>query len=264
MGKKLNVLYIDIENSRMVVEFPTYVLWDIKRIDPKYIKKDWHITCAAWATLDLKNQKIGRIETVAVNDFPKRFKKDHRDDYEVVKKLHEVLSSADLLIGHNLDAFDVKKINAKFSIYGLEAIDMPPTVDTLKANKKYRKSSSNSLAHLAREFKVEQKIDLPSSVMWAADDGDEKALKKLVNYNKGDIRTGAKVYFKMQPYIKNHPSISRILGSQKSLVEGDITHCGTCGSSNIFRNGTRKTKTATYQRWMCRDCGSSTKGKKNA
>ena len=256
-NKKIKALYVDIENSRMIVEFPTYNLKDNNYIHPKFIKKDWHITCAAWALLDLQKQKVGKIETVAVNDFKKAFKKDHRDDYLVVKKLHEVLSDVDLIIGHNSDSFDIKKINYKFIKYGLPALDFPATVDTLKAARRYAKSSSNSLYYLAKEFNVPMKIDLGAGVMHAADDGCEKSLNKLVRYNKGDIKSGAELYFKLMPYIKNHPNIAKVMGRKVDL---DAPTCQNCGSNNVFKNGTRTTRTAKYHRYMCQDCGSSTKG----
>lgn len=250
------ILYIDIENSRMVVEFETYSLYGNDVIHPRHVKHDWYITCAAWAWLDTKKQKIGKIETVAVNDF-KSYKKDFRDDRQLVKKLHKVLSEADLIVGHNSDAFDIKKINYKFIKYGMPPIDFPATVDTLKAAKKYMRSSSNRLYFLARELDVSTKIDLPSSVMHAADNGCEKSLKKLVAYNKGDIKAGAQVYFKMLPYIKNHPVIEKVMGKK---VDKDRPACQNCGSKKVHRYGLRKSKTGRYYRYRCDDCGSYTKG----
>lgn len=255
--KKLKALYLDIENSRMIVEFPTYSLKDNNYIHPRYIKKDWYVTCVAWAELDLQKQKIGKIETVAVNDF-KSYKKDFSDDEGVIRKVHNVLQDVDLIIGHNSDSFDIKKLNYKFIKYGLDPIDFPATVDTLKAARKYAKASSNSLFYLAKEFGVEMKIQLAPGTMHAADAGCEKSLKKLVKYNKGDIKSGAELYFKLMPYIKNHPNIAKIMGEKVDL---DAPTCQNCGSSNVFKNGTRTTKTAKYHRYACKDCGSYTKGR---
>lgn len=254
--KDKGILYIDCENSRMVLEFPSYVLYDIKRVDPKYIKHDWHITCAAWAWLDPETKKMSKIETVAVNDFKTRFKKDHRDDYMVVKKLHEVLSEAKLVVGHNSSRFDVKKLNYKFIKYGFEPLHDFQQADTLKIAKKEMNASSNSLSHLARELNVPTKIDLPSSVMWAADDGCEKSLKKLVRYNKGDIKAGANLYFKLLPYATSHPNLNSLLDTDKMV-------CPKCGSKKITGNGTRVTKTGKYKRYRCNGCGSSFRGKKS-
>lgn len=255
---KPKILYIDIENSRMVVEFETYSLYGNDVIHPRHIKHDWYITCAAWAWLDTQKQKIGKIEVVAGNDF-KAYKKNFRNDYGVVKRLHEVLSEADLIVGHNSDSFDIKKINYKFIKHGLPPLDFPATVDTLKIAKKYARSSSNKLYYLAKEFGVSMKIDLPPTVMHKADNGCEKSLKQLVRYNKGDIKAGAQLYFKLLPYTKNHPVIDKIMGNK---VNKDRPNCQNCGSSKVESKGYRTTKTGRYRRYRCNDCGSTTKGKK--
>jgi DNA polymerase elongation subunit (family B) len=257
MGKP-KILYIDIENSRMVVEFETYSLYNIDKIHPRHVKHDWYITCAAWAWLDTQNKKISKIETVAVNDF-KTYKKDFRDDRLLVKKLHKVIQQADLIVGHNSDQFDIKKINYKFIKYGLPPLDLPPTVDTLKSARKYAKSTSNTLYYLAREFGVSMKVDLDPGVMHAADAGCEKSLKRLIRYNKGDIKAGAEVYFKLLPYIKNHPNIDKIMGR---FNKNDRPNCQNCGSSDVQSNGYRTSKAGRYRRYKCNKCGSSTRGKK--
>lgn len=256
--QKPNILYIDIENSRMVVEFETYSLYNNDVIHPRHIKHDWYITCVAWGWLDNTTQKIKNIETVAVNDF-KTFKKDFRDDRKVVEKIHEIISQADLIVGHNSDSFDIKKINYQFIKYGLQAIDWPPTVDTLKVAKKYARSSSNKLYYLAKEFGVTMKIDLPPSVMHSADKGCEKSLKKLVAYNRGDIKAGAELYFKLLPYIKNHPNMSKILGKK---LNKDKPNCQNCGSSKVIGHGNRTTKAGKFKRYRCNKCGSTTQGKR--
>jgi DNA polymerase III epsilon subunit-like protein len=243
----------------MVVEFETYTLYNIDRIPPKCVKHDWYITCAAWGWLDNRKQKINKIETVAVNDF-KTYKKDFRDDRLLVKKLHEVMSQADLIIGHNSDSFDIKKINYKFIKYGLQPLDLPATVDTLKVAKKYARATSNSLFYLAREFGVSMKIALAPGVMHAADSGCEKSLKKLVKYNIGDIRAGAELYFKLLPYIQNHPVIDKIMG--RKILKKDKPNCQNCGSTNTQSNGHRTNKSGKYRRYKCNECGASTKGEK--
>lgn len=256
------ILYLDIENSQMIVEFPTYTLYNIDRIHPKHIKHDWYITCAAWAWLDNTKQKVGKVMGSKVSDFKTAYKKDFRDDLGVVKELHKVMQEADLIVGHNSDSFDIKKINYRFIKHGLQPIDLPPTVDTLKAAKKYARSSSNSLYFLAKEFNVPMKIDLGAGIMHKADRGCKKALEKLFVYCKGDIKAGASLYFKLLPYIKNHPNLNRIIGRQLKATPEEVCNCSSCGSTNIKKWGSYPTKTGPVQRLICNDCGSSVKAGK--
>jgi DNA polymerase elongation subunit (family B) len=258
--QKPKILYLDVENSQMVVEFPTYSLYNIDKIHPKYIKHDWFITCAAWGWLDNERQKVTKIESSKVSDFPKAYKKDFRDDYGVIKKVHEAMSQADLIIGHNSDAFDLKKLNYRFIKHGLAPLEPRPTVDTLKAARKYAKASSNSLYYLAKEFGVPMKVDLPQGVMHAADAGCKKSLDKLSKYNRGDIISGAALYFKLLPFIKNHPNINKIMG--KTVDIQAIKECGSCGSKHVIKNGFRASPSGRRQRYICLSCGSSTLGVK--
>jgi len=244
-----------VEDSQMIVEFPTYSLYDIKRIDNKYIKHDWYITCAAWAFLDVEKKKIGKVEVIGVNDF-ESYDDNFREDYGVVAELHKILSDVDIVVGHNSDSFDLKKINYKFVKYGFTPVDIPFTVDTLKSAKKYLRATSNSLAFLARELGVPMKIDLPKGIMHAADAGCEKSLEKLKAYNKGDIRSGASLYFKLLPFIKNHPNMNSIMGNKS---HNPI--CKSCGSKSVQKHGHAITKAAKYQRYKCNTCASTFRGK---
>lgn len=261
---KSKILVLDIENSQMIISgFPTYNLWDIKHIDPMYIEHDWYLTCAAWLWVDAENGTYSRSYGVSTLDDPKAYKKNFRDDLVVTKKLHEVIQEADLIIGHNSNAFDLKKINQKIIDYQLPTLDYPPTVDTLLVNRKYGKASSNSLAHLCRHYGISQKMALPKGVMHAADRGCAKSMKKLITYNKQDIVSTAQLYLRLLPYIKNHPDIRRIMGDINSPREGETTmQCGTCGSKDVHKNGIRVTKTGKYNRYLCKACGSSTRGPK--
>jgi len=257
-NKKPKILYLDIENSRTWISMPVYGLKYNGYIHPKYVTKDWYITAAAWGWLDNTTKKIKGIKTVSGLDDMKAYKKDYRNDLHVCKELHKVIQEADLIIGHNVDSFDIKKINYRFAKHKLPAIDLPPTVDTLKAARKYMKATSNSLYYLAKEFGLDQKIQLAPGTMHEADEGCAKSLKKLVDYNKGDIKSGAGLYFEILPRIKNHPNINKVMG----LKQKSITKCGSCGSNDVIKNGYRYTKNGKYQRLLCGDCGSSTRGKK--
>src|SRR5262245_46864045 len=95
---------------------PKIVLWDVETthnlmavfrllnhdmLPFDNILQERYIVSAAWKELGAK-----KVEAVSTLDDPKRFKKDHNDDYFVVKTLHDVLSKADVIVAHNGDAYD--------------------------------------------------------------------------------------------------------------------------------------------------------------
>ena len=46
-------------------------------------------------------------------DFPE-YQKDKTDDKALMRKLWDLMDEADIVIGHNCDSFDIKKINSRF------------------------------------------------------------------------------------------------------------------------------------------------------
>jgi DNA polymerase III epsilon subunit-like protein len=53
-------------------------------------------------------------------------------NFDVVKKLHGLLNQADIVIGHNSDKFDLKKVAARCIYHGLKPISPVKTIDNLE------------------------------------------------------------------------------------------------------------------------------------
>ena len=79
-------------------------------------------------------ERIGSksVKSVSLLDDPKRFKKDRTDDYHVVKTIRDTLADADMIIHHNGDRFDIRKINARLIYHGLYPLPKLVALDTLK------------------------------------------------------------------------------------------------------------------------------------
>ena len=159
-----------------------------------------------------------------------------------VKALWDMADQADILIAHNGKAFDVKVMNAFFIQEGFE----PPTpyrlIDTKTEAKKYFKFPSNSLNDLGHMFGLGQKEETGGYSLWkACREGDEKAWRKMLSYNKQDVILLEKVYLKMRPYMANHPNIA----------EGCI-----CGCPVFHSRGWIYTQNGNSRRreFRCRDC----------
>ena len=55
---------------------------------------------------------------------------NHRTDKVLVNKLWKLLDECDVVIGHNLDKFDIRKINARLLYHGLGPPSPYKTIDT--------------------------------------------------------------------------------------------------------------------------------------
>lgn len=97
-----NILIYDIETSSIDLLHRQYDLAvKFKRFRPEEIIRDWTILSAAW-------KYLGQDKVHCVSVSPQ----NPLNDAAVVHYLHAALQSANILVGHNSDAFDFKKFKS--------------------------------------------------------------------------------------------------------------------------------------------------------
>jgi len=234
-GKEPKILLWDIETSYIVAT--TFSLFP-ERLPHDGIIQDWNIICAAWKWLGEK-----KTYTAAVGP-------DTTNDLDVVVQLREVLASADVIVHHNGDKFDIKKFNTRLIYYGLEPLPHIPTVDTLKEARKIAAFTSNRLDYLGNFLCGEGKVQTSHGLWMRVLKGDMAAVKEMVRYNVGDVLVLEKVYLKLKPYMKRHPHVGVMTNDTKCS-------CNKCGSVNLKKNGVRITAAGVKKQEMqCKECGS--------
>jgi hypothetical protein len=240
MSKNPKIVLWDVEISGIVA-----TTWNLypESISHENMIEDWFMISVAWKELGKK-----KIEAVSVLDDPKRFAKNHKDDYYVVKQVRDMLDDVDILIAHNNDRFDLKAFNGRLIYHQLPPLPKILSVDTLKEAKKVAKFTSNRLDFLAKIFSGEGKMHTPPGTWLKAMNGDVDAINLMVKYNKVDIRALEDVYLRLLPYMKSHPNIAT----------PDTCNCPKCNSNKTVRDGTRMRSTgARFQTYRCGDCGAS-------
>lgn len=242
--RKPKILLWDLETSHIIGTF--FQLFD-DSTNYKNILQDWYIFCGAWKWYDEK-----KVHSVAVHDSPsfkpfKRFERHPKTDRNVVIEIHEALSKADAVIGHNGDRFDLKKFNARAIFHGLKPIPPIIQIDTLKIAKKHFKFTSNRLDYLGDYLGVGHKIKNDPGLWHECLMGDRKALDRMVKYNKRDVTLLQDVYEILKPY-----EPARVNHNLFALTDNN---CPSCGSNNVIRQGFKRTRTTKYQKFQCQDCG---------
>lgn len=190
-----------------------------------------------------------------------RNSKDIENEKDILKELWELIDKADIIIGHNSDKFDLKRINTRFIKHGL-----PPlikglnfrTIDTLKIAKKHFDFTSNKLEYLAKFLGCKQKKmksqKFPGPAMWIECLARNKeAFKEMEAYNKQDVLTLQDVYNKLKAY---DTSINFSLFN-------DGRHVCSCGSKHLIKKGFSYSNNAVHQRYKCSKCGKPYKDKEN-
>jgi len=233
----LRILLLDME-----ISYAVYYAFPSKReqyLSPKNIKHPQFCICAAW-----KWHNEVSIYSIKITDDHRTFKKDFRNDFIIAKKLHEVMSEADIIVAHNGDAFDIKHANTLFIKHGLGPIPEKKSIDTLKVARRYFNFAGNDLDTLSKRFGGDGKIDKPDWILLT--DGDEEEIYKATTYCISDVNELERVFVNIRPYIRNMPHMKKI---------GDITECHACRSKLFHRKGTAFDGIKQYIRIKCNDCG---------
>lgn len=226
----MRVLFYDIETAPIIAA--VWGLYD-QNIPYHHVVQDWHIICAAW------KWEGGEIESIAAKG---------KDDKTVVKKLHGLFHSADVVVAHNGDNFDYKKLMARVIQYGLDPLPPVTMVDTLKQSRKVG-FTSRKLGDLGKILNTGNKLETERGLWVLAAQGDKKAIKALEVYCRGDIPPLEKLYYKLRPYA---------IGGPNRGLFSDRPCCPKCGAENMMARGKAMTRSGKYQRWQCDDCGSWT------
>jgi hypothetical protein len=230
------ILLVDIETSPTLGY--SWTLWEadiIKVIEP------WYMLSFAYKWLGDK-----KINVVSLPQFP-TYNTDKKNDCALVKRLWEIFNEAEIIIAHNGDKFDIRKTMAKFIEHGLTPPAPYKTVDTLKVARKYFKFDSNRLDYLGEYLGIGRKIKTGGFDLWdGCMNGDKKAWKLMEKYNMVDVDLLEKVYYRLRPYIKNHPNLN--------LLQETLYNCPICGSKNTQKRGFSYSRTHKYQRFQCLDC----------
>lgn len=241
------ILIWDLETSPAL----TYT-WGLygQNIAHEYVVEPWSILCVAYK--DLGGSKVNTISVFDKDN--NNTSLDYRDDYLLCKKLREIVSSADILVAHNGDSFDLKMFNTRLIYHGLEPVSpYILTVDTKREAKRVLRAPSHSMDFLCRYFGIGSKIRT-DKYLWldiiSKDSSDlekEKAMNKMVKYCAHDIKVNENLYKKLMPYMKSHPN----------LATPNTCNCPKCNSSNVVKNGVKVNKGGiSRQEYICKNCGS--------
>lgn len=179
----------------------------------------------------------------------------NQDDSRIVQSLWDMINEADVILGHNIDKFDVKHFNTRCIRNGLTLPSPYTTIDTLKIARKTFNFPSNKLDYLANILLGERKIPTSFKLWASCMKGCEESLEKMRLYNDQDVIMNEELYLKIRGYMKSHPNLGL-------YIEDDITRCPTCLSENLSTNGSYKTSTNVYDAIQCNNCGAYSRSRK--
>jgi DNA polymerase elongation subunit (family B) len=226
--QKARILLFDIETTPNI----SYT-WGRYEQNVIAVKTDWRILCVAYKWLG--SSGVHFLTT-----------QNKKDDKELCESLHKLLQQSDVVVAHNGDEFDVKKSKARFLVHGLKPIKHLATVDTKKVAKSAFRFDSNKLDDLGATLKLGRKKKHTGFDLWLGCMKDDPASWRLMEkYNRQDVILLERVYLKLRPWMKTHPSISALDGRKD---------CPKCGSSHVHSEGVRANSTTLSRQMHCISC----------
>lgn len=181
-----------------------------------------------------------------------------RDDKRICESIWKLMEQADVVIGHNGQAFDTKTLNTRFLINGFPPPAPYQIIDTLLQARSQFNFTSNKLDFIGRILVKRNKIDTDFKLWIRCDKGEQKALDFMVKYNRYDVTLLENAYLYLRPWMRSHPNMALLLEATEMI-------CPTCGSSNIeeIDNSTYNTLVGSYVAYRCNCCGAIPHGRKN-
>jgi DNA polymerase elongation subunit (family B) len=186
-----NILYVDIEVSKsLYFNYGAKVYSNYLNIDDLYRER----YIISWAASYVGDKTVW---SDCVTGEEARSWADAR----ILPRLRELMESADILAGHNFDAFDLKHINARLLLNNLEPVTGKKTLDTLKIARQKFAFESNKLDYISQKLGLRPKDDIRNSDwLKIVTTGDEKTLAKVLKYNRGDVTSGKGVLERLMRY----------------------------------------------------------------
>lgn len=172
------------------------------------------------------------------------------DDRAMLEQFIPILESADEVVAHFGDRFDVPWLRARAAYHGIPVSPYIKTIDTKAQSARLFYFNSNRLDYLSQFLGLGKKIETDFKLWKDVVAFDEAALAKMVRYCKHDVRLLERVYLKLESYNKpkTHQGVTR--GGIKS-------DCPQCGSRDTIKIDMKVTGAGTRRpRMMCRRCGS--------
>jgi hypothetical protein len=233
------ILCLDIETTP--ISALVWSLWQ-DNIGPEAILQDWHIL--SWSAKWLFNSDI-------LSDCLTSEEVIKHDDSRILKSIWNLLEEADIVISHNGNNFDIKRLNTRFLYNEL----IPPTpyqsVDTLVIAKNTFDFSSRKLDYINQYLGLPAKQPTGFELWKRCFLGDPEALNIMERYNRNDVEILEDLYLKLRPYIKGHPNLN--LWSTEN-----VSVCPNCASKDLdWSIKEYYTYTGVYRGFRCLNCGAN-------
>ena len=175
-----------------------------------------------------------------------------RDDKDIIAQLVALLDEADVVVGHNVKKFDLRKLRARAVQHGLRPFREPKVIDTMLMARSVGAFTSNKLEYLTKTLCPSHKSGhnkYPGFELWlGVMRNEDAAWAEMKKYNIQDVKVTEQLYLALRPWAPRLPNMAQ-------FYDGDERRCPRCGSTNIREHGTVYSNVSEYVQYLCGECG---------
>lgn len=172
-----------------------------------------------------------------------------QNDKRMLEQFIAVANTANELVGHNGDKFDLAWIRTRCLFHGIDMFPTYQTIDTLKVARSKFRFQSNRLNYIA-EFlglggKIKTEFNLWKDILL---NKDKVAMEKMIKYCKKDVSLLEEVYKLLGNHIAPKTHYGVVFGQDRGS-------CPECGSDELIKNMARTTATGVVKiQYQCKVC----------
>ena len=228
------ILLFDVETS-----FYHFVGWGTYKQYIQHYQITEHQYIISWAAKWLYDDNVQ-------SDVVTSEESKNRDDKRILKSIWKLLDEADIVIGHNGDRFDIRKLRWRFISEDMQPPSPFRIIDTLKIARREFFAPSYKQDFLTKYFHLQNKLETNFQLWKDCEAGIPEKLEEMVEYNRHDVMGLEELYLKIRPYIHNHPNLG-------VLMDKDV--CPTCGADDIVETNSEYITSANrFLVYRCNSC----------
>jgi hypothetical protein len=179
------------------------------------------------------------------------------NEADLIKQFDEIVETADVVLAHNGDHFDMKHFNTARLIHRLPPVMWPTSEDTLKVLRRNFNLPSNRLDYVAKKLTGKGK-DSMSYNDWIqiVEHQCMKSRLKMFKYCKRDVQALDDVAKIVMPYVST--TVSRAYAKKQP---GECSN-PVCTTPHIRKSGVMQTLRGRFQKYHCTSCGHNHTGER--
>lgn len=176
------------------------------------------------------------------------FSKYHDGKAVMLDSIWQLLDAADIVVHYYGKKHDIPHINKDLLVAGYQPPSPYKQIDLYDTIKHKFNFTYNSLDHVCKQLGLSGKsLGKPGFDNWIQLLSDDpEAWQFVMEYNIQDVITLKELYYKVRPWVSNHPNLS--------IYDGGRT-CPKCNSENTQLRGWVYTNASKYRQIYCNDCG---------